>query len=149
MSERGYAELIKDARYCSISGDCAFCNRKGRAENWRLCQDGLLKDTADAIEELLAKDANVPNKWISVEEEGLPKTSFKGCPSQEEFLVVVANRWSKREEWEYHVDSALNWGTYIDDFWDTTNDWHEGQEVHVVAYMPFPEPLRRPPKGVE
>ena len=58
---RDYAELVKDARYCCISGDCVFCNRKGLAENWRLCQDGLLNDEADVIEELLA--AEPPQLW--------------------------------------------------------------------------------------
>lgn len=144
MSE--YKELARSLRHCAEYDCTTECPRFGIGEG---CIRTMKHAAANAIEELLAKDANVPNKWISVEEEGLPKTYFKGCPSQEEFLVVVANRWSKREEWEYYVDAARNWGTYIDDFWDTTNDWHEGQEVHVVAYMPFPEPLRRPPKVVE
>ena len=41
---------------------------------------------------------------------------------------------------EYVVDTAMSWGSYIDDFWDTTNDWIEDKECHVIAWMELPLP---------
>lgn len=35
---------------------------------------------------------------------------------------------------EYYTDIATAYGSYLDNFWDTTNDWDEGQVLHVVAY---------------
>lgn len=42
------------------------------------------------------------------------------------------------KSWSYHVDVASPYGNYIDDFWNTTNDWIEGQIVQVLAYAEFP-----------
>lgn len=43
----------------------------------------------------------------------------------------------------YGVDVADSHGNYIDDFWNTSIDWYEGQEVHVThwAYIPI-NPMR-------
>lgn len=38
----------------------------------------------------------------------------------------------------YHVDVANPWGSYIDDFWNTENDWDEGQQLKVLAYAELP-----------
>ena len=40
--------------------------------------------------------------------------------------------------WKYSIDTATPYGDYIDNFWDTSNDWCEGQLVEVVAYAEFP-----------
>lgn len=40
--------------------------------------------------------------------------------------------------WEYHVDYAEPFGDYLDDFWDTENDWVEGRRIEVLAYAEFP-----------
>ena len=42
----------------------------------------------------------------------------------------------------YSVDVATPYGSYIDDFWDTDNDWCEGQRVEVVAYSRVPVYLK-------
>lgn len=42
------------------------------------------------------------------------------------------------KSWSYHVDVASPYGNHIDDFWNTTNDWIEGQIVQVLAYAEFP-----------
>lgn len=39
---------------------------------------------------------------------------------------------------EYHVDIATPFGSYLDDFWDTRNDWYEGQNLKVLAYAEIP-----------
>ena len=46
------------------------------------------------------------------------------------------------ESWKYNVDIASPYGSYIDDFWDTENDWLEGNQVEVVAYAEFPYGLK-------
>lgn len=44
--------------------------------------------------------------------------------------------------WDYHVDYATPYGDYLDDFWDTENDWDEGQRIEVLAYAEFPSYLK-------
>ena len=84
--------------------------------------------------------------WIPCSER-LPERMINGdVETEQEFFVTIKERWPG-EEWTYHTDLAwvpteLAWvpGEYIDDFWQTYNDWREGQEVHVIAWMPLPEP---------
>lgn len=72
------------------------------------------------------------SEWISVKD-GLPEVV-------DSYLVVVKEKYPHEEKWNVHVDVAASHGNYIDDFWDTFNDWKEGQEVHVTHWMPLPEP---------
>lgn len=59
------------------------------------------------------------------------------------YLVLLKNdEWSHGKHWMYHVDIASPYGSYIDDFWCTENDWLEGNEVHVVGYAEFPYGIR-------
>ena len=50
------------------------------------------------------------------------------------FLVTVC------VDGDYEVDSAISGGTYIDGYWDTHIDWDEGNNPHIIAWMPLPEP---------
>ena len=34
----------------------------------------------------------------------------------------------------YYMVVATAYGSYLDNFWDTTNDWCEGNDIHVIAY---------------
>ena len=43
---------------------------------------------------------------------------------------------------DIRTDVASSFGSYIDGFWDTFNDWVEDKECHVIAWMPLPEPYR-------
>lgn len=43
---------------------------------------------------------------------------------------------------EISADVADSFGSYIDGFWDTFNDWIEDEECHVIAWMPLPEPYK-------
>ena len=85
-------------------------------------------------------------QWIPCSER-LPERIINGeVETVQEFFVTVKERWPG-EEWSYHTDVAEFPGDYIDDIWQTYNDWREGQEVHVIAWMPLPEPYeaeRRP-----
>lgn len=71
-------------------------------------------------------------KWISVEER-LPEDG-------DAYLVVVKEKRKNKTDWDVHVDVALNYRSYIDGYWDTFNDWCEGQEVHISHWMPLPDP---------
>ena len=52
------------------------------------------------------------------------------------YLVIVReDDYDGGKTWHYSVDLATPYGSYIDDFWDTQNDWCEGQRVEVMAYV--------------
>lgn len=50
------------------------------------------------------------------------------------FVIVKEEDFFKKGVYYYHIDMANSFGDYIDDFWDTCNDWCEGQEVHIIAW---------------
>ena len=67
----------------------------------------------------------------------------KDClPTESKDYLVIVKEWNDmREKWEYDIDLA--WlGTYIDDFWDTCNDWCEGQEVHITHWAEIEVPKK-------
>lgn len=66
--------------------------------------------------------------------ERLPLTYEDNIPVSETYIVTVS------VDGALFVDKAYSFGTYIDGFWDTVNDWDEGNDVHVLAWMPLPEP---------
>lgn len=78
------------------------------------------------------------SEWISVSE-GLPD-------DMDEYLIVIKHKYPSDKEWQYEVDVASSGGTYLDGFWDTWNDWDEGQELHVTHWMRMPEPPQREAK---
>jgi len=103
--------------------------------------DDIIHCIAEDIEKL--PSADVPH-WIPCSER-LPERIINGdVETVQEFFVTVKERWPGGE-WKYYTDVAEFPGDYIDDVWQTYNDWKEGQEVHVIAWMPLPEPY----KGVE
>ena len=70
--------------------------------------------------------------WISCKER-LPEIL-------DNYLVIIKEQdFFDKNKWNYEVDVAENYGSYIDDFWDTWNDWKEGQEVHVTHWAEFPD----------
>lgn len=84
-------------------------------------------DAADAIEELLAKNTNVPNKWISVEER---------LPEINQPVLICAFGRSVGEGTYYGHDGVHHvWKMYCvaGTYWDD----------EVTHWMPLPEP----PKG--
>lgn len=58
------------------------------------------------------------------------------------YIVTGIQKDAHEKEWHYFVDVASSHGDYIDDYWDTFNDWIEGQETHIVAWMPLPKPYK-------
>ena len=53
-------------------------------------------------------------------------------------ILLKEDNYNNGATWHYSMDHARPFGSYIDNFWDTTNDWCEGQMVEVVAYAEFP-----------
>ena len=74
-------------------------------------------------------------EWISCEER-MPSDDIL-----DHFLVIVRERWSDDTSYIYNVDYARNQGNYIDNYWDTYNDWYEGQEVHITHWAEIPNPF--------
>lgn len=75
-------------------------------------------------------------RWIPVEER-LPEEGGL-------YLVVVKYKYDHEEDFNYDVDAAIfcPWhpDAYIDNQWNTFNDWDEGQQyLHVTHWMPLPE----------
>lgn len=56
-----------------------------------------------------------------------------------EYLVLLReDNYDCGKTWRYSVDFGTPYGSYIDDFWNTSNDWKEGQLVEVVGYAELP-----------
>ena len=100
---------------CEACNDCKHENGSGGIE----LEDDDVKDI-------------VIRRWISVKDR-LPEIG-------DSYLGVVKEKYPHEAKWNIHVDVAASHGKYIDDFWDTFNDWDEGNEVHVTHWMPLPEP---------
>ena len=58
--------------------------------------------------------------------------------SEDAYLVLIEDRGYPphylNEPYEYHIDVATAYGSYLDNFWNTTNDWDEGNDIHVIGY---------------
>lgn len=75
--------------------------------------------------------------WITFDKNNPPNLW-----ENQDFLVLLReDNYDDGATWKYSVDTATPWGDYIDDFWDTSNDWCEGQRVEVVAYAELPYSL--------
>ena len=73
--------------------------------------------------------------WIPFDKNNPPIELLR----DESYLVIVRkDNYNDGQTWNYSVDMATAFGSYIDDFWDTQNDWCEGQRVEVVAYAVLP-----------
>lgn len=80
--------------------------------------------------EELEKSEKMP-KWIPTAEK-LPEEHGL-------YIVIIKSKRYYDNGWEYDTDVAESFGGYIDNFWDTQVDWDEGEEVHVVYWMPMPD----------
>lgn len=81
----------------------------------------------------------VPNiNWIPFDKLNPPENL---CPEQEMLILLREDNYDNGKTWRYSVDIAHPYGTYLDDFWDTCNDWLEGQRVEVIGYAELPYSL--------
>ena len=65
-----------------------------------------------------------------------PPIDLTDC--EDAYLVLIEDKGYPpqypNEPCEYYMDVATAYGSYLDNFWDTTNDWNEGNDIHVIAY---------------
>lgn len=98
----------------------------------RMTSDAVI--TKFEIDSMPTVDPVKHGRWIPCNER-LPEIG-------DTYIVTGIQKDPHEKEWHYFVDVASNYGDYIDDYWDTFNDWIEGQETHIVARMPLPEPYK-------
>lgn len=80
--------------------------------------------------------------WIPFDRNNTP--GYIELSPLEDYLVLIREnyQYGSGDKWTYHVDIATPHGEYLDNFWDTRNDWVEGQVVEVVAYAKLPGYLK-------
>ena len=82
-------------------------------------------------------DLEERNRWIP--------TSVRLPEVGGNYFVVVKYKYDFEKEYSYDTDFAeftFSDG-YIDNCWNTYNDWNEGQQyLHITHWMPIPEPPR-------
>ena len=105
-----------------------------------LLESGGVRDfpfNAVLADHLIANGVTV-QEWIPVTER-LPDV----CDS---YLVVVKYKYAWETEYNIDTDVATflpydDPDAYIDNRWNTYNDWDEGQQyIHITHWTPLPEP---------
>lgn len=76
--------------------------------------------------------------WVPFDNKNLPTDLNENA----DYLVLLREEDYNDRGWRYSVDVGNPYGNYIDGFWDTVNDWYEGQRVEVMAYVEFPYYLK-------
>lgn len=77
--------------------------------------------------------------WIPFDKNNPPLDLF----SDSDYLILLReDNYDNGATWRYSVDVAQPYGNYLNDFWDTPNDWDEGQRIEVLAYAKFPSFLK-------
>lgn len=66
--------------------------------------------------------------WIPFDKNNPPRNLCEDTP----YLIFLREKY--HNDWEYSMDIATPYGSYLDDFWDTEVDWKEGQPIEVLAY---------------
>ena len=125
-------ELIADCTtecYSIPCNECDYFDKPSCASQWKA--DHLIANGVTIV-----TDTNAGCKWIPVTEM-LPEVV-------DSYLVVVKYKYDYEKEYSYDTDVATYnpyEPAYIDDCWNTYNDWDEGQQyIHVTHWMPLPEP---------
>jgi hypothetical protein len=80
--------------------------------------------------------------WIPFDKNNPPTDLNYICVETWYLVLLREDNYDNGATWTYHVDYATPYGNYIDDFWDTQNDWDEGQRVEVLAYADLPVYLK-------
>lgn len=77
--------------------------------------------------------------WISFDKNNPPADL---CPEEEFIILFREDDYNDGATWTYQTDHATPYGSYLDNFWDTLNDWDEGQRIEVLAYAEFPKYMK-------
>lgn len=73
--------------------------------------------------------------WIPFDKDNPPTDLLE----EKEYLILLReDNYDNGATWSYHVDIATAYGSYLGDFWDTINDWDEGQRIEVLCYCELP-----------
>ena len=76
--------------------------------------------------------------WIPFNPDN-PPVDLTDC--EDAYLILIEDKGYPphylKEPCDYYMDVATAYGSYLDNFWDTTNDWDEGNDIHVIAYCGF------------
>lgn len=73
--------------------------------------------------------------WIPFDRDNPPTDLLE----EKEYLILLReDNYNNGATWTYHVDIATAYGSYLDEFWNTTNDWDEGQRIEVIMYAETP-----------
>ncbi len=73
-------------------------------------------------------------KWIPFDSENVPEL----CPDEIYLILLREDNYDNGKTWSYSVDIACPYGNYLSNFWNTNNDWDEGQIIEVLAYAELP-----------
>lgn len=77
--------------------------------------------------------------WIPFDKDNQPKDLYE----EGDYLILLReDDHDNGKTWRYSVDVACPYGSYLANFWDTVNDWDEGQLIEVLAYAELPYCLR-------
>lgn len=99
------------------------------------CQKRCLTVLTNEFFHYLKTTPPTASQWIPCSER-LPDVSGA-------YFVTGKQKYSFEKEWQYFVDIGYTTcSEYMGEFWDTCNDWDEGQETHIIAWMPIPEPWK-------
>lgn len=155
-------ELVKRLWECA-SGECFNCSQYTETTNASVCQKELMKQAADAIEQLsnagsaygrgwtlgydagrddgydAGRDENMP-RWIPVEER-LPEDNdkrFLVCAKRfdgEPYMHICyhAKKLHEFDEYDFPTENRPGWY-----FYDSEYGWIEKEDV--THWMPLPEP---------
>lgn len=77
--------------------------------------------------------------WIPFDKNNPPDDL---CPGEEFIIFFREDDYNDGATWTYQTDHATPYGSYLDNFWDTLNDWDEGQRIEVLAYAEFPNYMK-------
>lgn len=77
--------------------------------------------------------------WIPFDKNNPPVDL--NCLGVEYLIFLRTDNYNNGATWDYHVDYATPYGSYLDNFWNTSNDWDEGQRIEVLTYAEFPSYL--------
>ena len=122
-----YEKLVESLRNC-VADENGCCSRCPEDCNGP-CQENLMTEAANAIEELATKLATLQDrcKWISVTER-LPKDGEFVLVCNDDGHMLIAKHETETYEWYYKYTN------YDFDIWDNE------EQGPVCYWMPLPEP---------
>lgn len=141
-------ELVKRLRECA-SGECFNCSQYTETTNASVCSKELMKQVADAIEELSKP------KWILFETRPMDEEERQYYSEQYGFALADDEAVIYCSQMPDHGQEVLvcnEYGQVCIDTFDDDPDYGVGFETNgdmdgLVAWMPLPKPYEPPKEG--